>query len=100
MPLSKKKLIREDFIGNFMKMGHTGKKSIEILNAILKEIEICLAEGKRIELRGFGEFYCKARRRTGVILQTGKVITLPEMIQPKFRFFLTTIKIVENALKS
>ena len=56
-----------------------------IVNTIFNEISQSLAEGKRVELRGFGAFSVQHRKeRTGRNPRTGESIQIPASKRPKF----------------
>lgn len=58
-----------------------------IIEVFLDEILKALAEGRRIEIRGFGAFCVKDRRpRIGRNPRTGEVVKIPEYKAPHFRF--------------
>ena len=63
------------------------KKDISIvINILLKEITRLLAEGKRIEIRGFGVF--KTKKRNSKIARnprTGNEINIPTRLVPVFK---------------
>ena len=57
-----------------------------IVNIFFREITKALAEGKRIEIRGFGSFFTKTRnKRTGINPQNGKNIEIEKKVHPKFK---------------
>ena len=57
-----------------------------IVNVFFREITKALAEGKRIEIRGFGTFFTKTRnKRTGINPQNGKNIEIEKKVHPKFK---------------
>jgi len=57
-----------------------------IVNAIFDEISDALAEGNRVELRGFGAFSVKNRpARTGRNPRTGDSVTVEEKWVPFFK---------------
>jgi integration host factor subunit beta len=57
-----------------------------IVNAILEEITTALAEGNRVELRGFGAFSVKNRpERTGRNPRTGESVHVEEKWIPFFK---------------
>ena len=57
-----------------------------IVNIFFREIGKTLAQGKRIEIRGFGSFYTKTReKRIGINPQNGKNIEIERKIHPKFK---------------
>ena len=57
-----------------------------VVNTIFEEITNALANGSRIELRGFGAFSVKARSaRTGRNPRTGVSVDVPEKFIPYFR---------------
>lgn len=63
------------------------KKDISlIINYFLREISSMLAEGKRIEIRGFGVFKTK-KRNTKIARnpRTGKEINIPSRLVPVFK---------------
>lgn len=62
-------------------------KHIEaIVSTIFDEIERALAEGDRVELRGFGAFYVKNRKaRTGRNPRTGETVSVEEKYVPFFK---------------
>lgn len=58
-----------------------------ILEGVLAEIARSLAEGSRIELRGFGTFAVRTRRsRAGRNPKTGAAVEVPERHIPVLRF--------------
>ena len=66
---------------------HLYQRDIEqVVNAILDTISDALAEGRRIELRGFGTFTVKKREaRTGRNPRTGEAVSISEKVAPVFR---------------
>ena len=57
-----------------------------IVDVFYREITKALAEGKRIEIRGFGSFFTKAReKRIGINPQNGKNIEIESKVHPKFK---------------
>jgi integration host factor subunit beta len=67
--------------------GHLFHKDIErIVNVILDEIVEALAQGNRVELRGFGAFTVKHRApRTGRNPRTGAPVKVEEKFVPFFK---------------
>lgn len=64
----------------------TKKDIAMVINILLKEITRLLAEGKRIEIRGFGVF--KTKRRNAKIARnprTGNEINIPARLVPVFK---------------
>jgi integration host factor subunit beta len=63
------------------------KTDIErIVNAILNEIVLAMARGKRVELRGFGVFSARIwPARLGRNPRTGAVVNVSETIHPAFK---------------
>lgn len=58
-----------------------------IVEGFLDEVIAVLAEGRRIEIRGFGAFNVKHRRsRVGRNPRTGEIITIPDYDVPVFKF--------------
>ena len=59
----------------------------ETINQFFEVIKDNLAQGKRIELRGFGTFYTKTRKARPVRNpRTGEEVKLPERRVPLLRF--------------
>jgi len=57
-----------------------------LVNAILDEITVALADGKRVELRGFGAFSVKNRpARVARNPKTGSQVTVDEKWVPFFK---------------
>jgi integration host factor subunit beta len=57
-----------------------------VLNAMLDQIIVALAQGDRVELRGFGVFSTKLRKaRTGRNPRTGVVVSIPQKARPSFK---------------
>ena len=66
---------------------HLYQRDVEnIVNAILDEIVQALANGDRVELRGFGAFATKKREgRVGRNPRTGEAVTVEEKSVPAFK---------------
>jgi integration host factor subunit beta len=66
---------------------HLFHRDVErIVSAVLDEIAVSLADGKRVELRGFGVFSVKVRSsRTGRNPRTGQSVSVGEKRSPFFR---------------
>ncbi len=66
---------------------HLYQRDIEqVVNAILDTISDALAEGRRVELRGFGTFTLKKREaRAGRNPRTGEAVSISEKVVPAFR---------------
>src|SRR6185436_889197 len=66
---------------------HLYQRDVEnIVNAILDEISSAMAEGNRVELRGFGAFSVKARpARLGRNPRTGAHVSVDEKVVPFFK---------------
>jgi integration host factor subunit beta len=66
---------------------HLYQRDIEqIVNAILDTISDALAQGGRVELRGFGTFTVKKREaRAGRNPRTGEAVVISERVVPAFR---------------
>jgi integration host factor subunit beta len=66
---------------------HLFQRDVEnIVNAIFDEISDALAQGNRVELRGFGAFTVKNRSaRTGRNPRTGESVTVEEKWVPFFK---------------
>ena len=79
---------KSDLVKSILKKNNKYKISeIEnIVDLFFREIEKTLAKGKRIEIRGFGSFFTKAReKRIGINPQNGKNIEIEKKIHPKFK---------------
>jgi len=58
----------------------------DIVNAILDTVADALAQGDRVELRGFGVFTAKRRgARPGRNPRSGGVVAVPERVFPMFK---------------
>ena len=66
---------------------HLYRRDVEnIVNAILDEIVEALANGNRVELRGFGAFAVKKREgRVGRNPRTGASVTVDQKVVPAFK---------------
>ncbi len=66
---------------------HLYQRDVEnIINAILNEIVSALAQGDRVELRGFGAFSVKSRpARTGRNPRTGEHVPVDQKAVPFFK---------------
>ena len=66
---------------------HLYQRDVErIVNTIFEEITNALAEGNRVELRGFGAFSVKHRpKRVGRNPRTGTTVNVPEKYVPYFK---------------
>jgi integration host factor subunit beta len=66
---------------------HLYQRDIEkVVNAILDTIGDALAQGGRVELRGFGTFAVKKRgARTGRNPRTGEAVSVSEKVVPVFK---------------
>lgn len=66
---------------------HLHKADVEkIVNAIFDRIELALAQGDRMEVRGFGVFSARVwQAREGRNPKTGAVVSVPETLHPAFR---------------
>lgn len=66
---------------------HLYIKDLEkVVNTILDEISDALANGDRVELRGFGAFSVKKRDpRVGRNPRTGESVRVPEKFAPHFK---------------
>jgi len=66
---------------------HLYQRDVErIVNTIFEEITDTLAEGNRVELRGFGAFSVKHRpSRVGRNPRTGETVNVPEKFVPYFK---------------
>ncbi len=66
---------------------HLYQRDVEkIVNTIFDEITLAMAEGHRVELRGFGAFSVKQRdSRTGRNPRTGEAVDVDEKHVPFFK---------------
>lgn len=66
---------------------HLFHRDVErIVCTVLEEVAVALADGKRVELRGFGVFSVKVRSsRTGRNPRTGQAVRVGEKRSPFFR---------------
>ena len=79
---------KSDLVKSILKKNNKYKISeIEnIVDLFFREIEKALTKGKRIEIRGFGSFFTKAReKRIGINPKNGKNIEIEKKIHPKFK---------------
>ena len=81
-------LIKSRIIKKFTEANpHLFVRDVErIVNTIFNEITHSLAEGKRVELRGFGAFSVQHRKeRTGRNPRTGEAVQVDEKFIPRFK---------------
>ena len=81
-------LIKSQLIQNITEANpHLFVRDVErIVNAIFNEISQTLAEGRRVELRGFGAFSVQRRKeRTGRNPRTGDSVNVEEKYIPRFK---------------
>ena len=66
---------------------HLYQKDVEdLVNAILDTVADALAQGNRVELRGFGAFTVKRRgARAGRNPRSGAAVAVPEKVVPVFK---------------
>ena len=79
---------KSDLVKSILKKNNKYKISeIEnIVDLFFREIEKALSKRNRIEIRGFGSFFTKAReKRIGINPQNGKNIEIEKKIHPKFK---------------
>ena len=79
---------KSDLVKSLLKKNNKYKISeIEnIVDLFFREIEKALTKGIRIEIRGFGSFFTKAReKRIGINPQNGKNIEIEKKFHPKFK---------------
>ena len=83
MSLIKSKLIEKLTAQN----GHLFNRDLErVVNTIFNEITQSLADGKRVELRGFGAFSVQHRSaRVGRNPRSGESVNIDEKFIPKFK---------------
>jgi len=81
-------MIKSELISRLVEANpHLYQRDVErIVNTIFEEITDALAEGNRVELRGFGAFSVKHRpSRTGRNPRTGDTVNVPEKYVPYFK---------------
>ena len=81
-------LIKSQLIQNITDQNpHLYIKDVErIVNTIFSEITKSLADGRRVELRGFGEFSVQKRKeRIGRNPRTGDAVNVSEKYIPRFK---------------
>ncbi len=81
-------MIRSELIAKISeKNPHLSKRDVEkIVNTLFEEITGALAEGDRVELRGFGAFSVRKRdARTGRNPRTGESVEVAEKHVPFFK---------------
>ena len=79
---------KSDLVKSILKKNNKYKISeVEnIVDLFFREIEKALTQRKRIEIRGFGSFFTKAReKRIGINPQNGKNIEIEKKVHPKFK---------------
>lgn len=78
---------KSDLIEKVVEKVHLPKKRAElIVNLLFEAMTDALAEGERIEIRGFGSFISKQyRARTGRNPRTGQTIPVPAKRLPFFK---------------
>ena len=65
---------------------HLFQRDVErIVNTIFEEITDALANGDRVELRGFGAFSVKTRARVGRNPRTGEAVSVDQKKVPFFK---------------
>jgi DNA-binding protein HU-beta len=72
-------MIKLDIINHVAdKTGYSKQKAEEVVESLFNSMKNALAGGKRIELRGFGVFTVKSRKRgIGRNPRTGKEVPIP-----------------------
>ena len=72
-------MIKLDIVNHLAEKTGTSKQDSEkVVDALFNAMKDALAKGKRIELRGFGVFVVKARKRgIGRNPRTGKEVPIP-----------------------
>jgi integration host factor subunit beta len=81
-------MIKSELVSKLMEQNpHLYQRDIEqIVGAILDTISDALAQGGRVELRGFGTFTVKKREaRTGRNPRTGETVSVSEKVVPVFK---------------
>jgi integration host factor subunit beta len=102
-------LIKSQLVQNITDQNpHLYIKDVErIVNSIFSEITKSLAEGRRVELRGFGAFSVQKRKeRIGRNPRTGDAVNVSAKFIPRFKqgkelkIKLNSINKVDNTLSS
>ena len=102
-------LIKSQLIQNITDQNpHLYIKDVErIINTIFSEITKSLADGRRVELRGFGAFSVQKRKeRVGRNPRTGDAVKVSEKYIPRFksgkelRIKLNSANKIDNSLSS
>jgi integration host factor subunit beta len=102
-------LIKSQLIQNITDQNpHLYIKDVErIVNTIFSEITKSLADGRRVELRGFGAFSVQKRKeRVGRNPRTGDAVNVSEKYIPRFksgkelRIKLNSINKIDNSLSA
>ncbi|MCF8473247.1 MAG: integration host factor subunit beta [Emcibacter sp.] len=81
-------MIKSELIARLVEANpHLYQRDVErIVNTIFDEITNALADGNRVELRGFGAFSVKHRpKRIGRNPRTGDTVSVPEKYVPYFK---------------
>ena len=80
-------MIKVDIINEVSKAADITKVKAEVaVEAVLEAMKDSMMRGERIELRGFGVFQVKPRKRgIGRNPRTGKVIRIPAARVPRFK---------------
>ncbi|WP_339861928.1 integration host factor subunit beta [Paremcibacter congregatus] len=81
-------MIKSELIARLVEANpHLYQRDVErIVNTIFEEITNALADGNRVELRGFGAFSVKHRpSRVGRNPRTGETVNVPEKHVPYFK---------------
>ena len=70
-----------------IRLTHLGHKDVELsVKVLLEQMSQSLANGERIEIRGFGSFSLHYRAaRTGRNPKTGEAVVLPSKYTPHFK---------------
>ena len=64
----------------------TQKEAVSVVDAVLETITDALAQGEKVELRGFGSFAVKSRpARTARNPTTGDRVSVPPKVTPAFK---------------
>ena len=86
-------MIKADIVEEVAKLAHISRiKAQETVDEIFIAIKNALAEGDKVEFRGFGVFKVKERKRgLGRNLKTGEAVQIPPgktvKFKPSSRFF-------------
>lgn len=100
--MSIKTITKADIVDEISKnSGLTRSETKQVVEGVIDTVINTIADGNRIELRGFGVFKSKARRpRIARNPKTGKSVPLDERFVPVFKASPIFYKKVNESIKS